>query len=131
MQRIFLFIILFISCYTLNAQNKNSISGKVIDSLSKTPILDKKLNDFKDYKQEEENNPSLKKYLDTYRLEYALQYKIAGNDKKSKELFKNILKENIPFKTRLIYFLPRFVLIFLLKIKKFLRKNGFNFSIYN
>lgn len=101
------------------------------DSLSKTPILDKKLNDFKDYKQEEESNPSLKKYLDTYRLEYALQYKIAGNDKKSKELFKNILKENIPFKTKLIYFLPRFVLIFLLKIKKFLRKQGFNFSIYN
>jgi len=101
------------------------------DSLSKTPILDKKLNDFNDYKQEEESNPSLKKYLDTYRIEYALQYKIAGNDKKSKELFKNILKENIPFKTRLIYFLPRFVLIFLLKIKQFLRKNGFNFSIYN
>ena len=101
------------------------------DSLSKTPILDKKLNDFKDYKQEEESNPSLKKYLDTYRIEYVLQYKIAGNNKKSKELFKNILKENIPFKTKLIYLLPSFVLIFLLKIKKFLRKNGFNFSIYN
>jgi len=101
------------------------------DSLSKTPILDKKLNDFKDYKQEEESNPSLKKYLDTYRIEYALQYKIAGASKKSKELFKSILKENIPLKTRLIYFLPRFVLIFLLKIKQFLRKNGFNFSIYN
>jgi glycosyltransferase involved in cell wall biosynthesis len=101
------------------------------DSLSKTPILDKKLNDFKDYKQEEENNPSLKKYLDTYRIEYALQYKIAGNDKKSKELFKDILKENIPFKTKVIYSLPRYMLIFLLNIKKLLRKKGFNFSIYD
>ncbi|MDW8851797.1 glycosyltransferase [Flavobacterium sp. MMLR14_040] len=121
------------SKYPVAISNKVTASylHYIEDSLSKTPILDKKLNDFKDYKQEEENNPSLKKYLDTYRLEYALQYKIAGNHKKSKELFKNILKKNIPFKTRLIYFLPRFVLIFLLKIKKFLRKNGFNFSIYN
>jgi glycosyltransferase involved in cell wall biosynthesis len=121
------------SKYPVAISNKVTASylHYIEDSLSKTPILDKKLNDFKDYKQEEESNPSLKKYLDTYRIEYALQYKIAGNDKKSKELFKNILKENIPFKTRLIYFLPRFVLIFLLKIKQFLRKNGFNFSIYN
>jgi glycosyltransferase involved in cell wall biosynthesis len=121
------------SKYPVAISNKVTASylHYIEDSLSKTPILDKKLNDFKDYKQEEENNPSLKKYLDTYRLEYALQYKIAGNNKKSKELFKNILKENIPFKTKLIYLLPRFVLIFLLKIKKFLRKQGFNFSIYN
>jgi len=121
------------SKYPVAISNKVTASylHYIEDSLSKTPILDKKLNDFKDYKKEEESNPSLKKYLDTYRLEYALQYKIAGNDKKSKELFKDILKENIPFKTKLIYFLPRFVLIFLLKIKKFLRKNGFNFSIYD
>jgi len=121
------------SKYPVAISNKVTASylHYIEDSLSKTPILDKKLNDFKDYKKEEESNPNLKKYLDTYRLEYALQYKIAGNDKKSKELFKDILKENIPFKTRLIFFLPRFVLIFLLKIKKFLRKNGFNFSIYN
>lgn len=121
------------SKYPVAISNKVTASylHYIEDSLSKTPILDKKLNDFKDYKQEEESNPSLKKYLDTYRIEYALQYKIAGNNKKPKELFKNILKENIPFKTKVIYFLPRFVLIFLLNIKKFLRKNGFNFSIYN
>ncbi|MBF4516293.1 glycosyltransferase family 2 protein [Flavobacterium sp. ANB] len=100
------------------------------NSLSKTPILDKNLKDFNDYKQQEESNPSLKKYLDIYRIEYALQYKIAGENKKSKELFKNILKENIPFKTKIIYLLPRYILIFLLKLKKLLRKNGFNFSIY-
>jgi len=100
------------------------------NSLSKTPILDKKLKDFNDYKKQEESNPSLKKYLDLYRIEYALQYKIAGENKKSKELFNDILKENISFKTKVLYFLPRFTLIFLLKLKKFLRKNGFNFSIY-
>ncbi|KUJ61882.1 hypothetical protein AR687_09980 [Flavobacteriaceae bacterium CRH] len=100
------------------------------NSLSKTPILEKKIKDFNDYKEQEESNPSLKKYLDIYRIEYALQYKIAGENKKSEELFKNILKKNISFKTKAIYFLPRYILIFLLKIKKLLRKNGFNFSIY-
>ena len=100
------------------------------NSLSKTPILDKKLKDFNDYKQQEKSNPSLKKYLDIYRIEYALQYKIAGENQKSKELFSKILKENISYKTKAIYFLPRYILIFLLQIKKLLRKNGFNFSIY-
>ncbi len=100
------------------------------NSLSKTPIRDKKLKDFNDYKLQEESNPSLKKYLDVYRIEYALKYKIAGDSKKAKKLLQNILKENISFKTKVIYFLPRYVLIFLLKLKKLLRKNGFNFSIY-
>ena len=100
------------------------------NSLSKTPILDKKLKNFEDYRQEEKSNPSLKKYLDVYRIEYALQYKIAGENKKSKELLKNILKENISFKIKVIYCLPRYVLIPLLKIKKLLRRKGFNFSIY-
>lgn len=120
------------SNYPVAISNKVTASylHYIEDSLSKTPILDKKLKDFNDYKQLEESNPSLKKYLDLYRIEYALQYKIAGESKKSKELFKNILKENISFKTKIIYFLPRYILIFLLKLKKFLRKNGFNFSIY-
>lgn len=121
------------SKYPVAISNKVTASylHYIENSLSKTPILDKKLKDFNDYKQEEDSNPSLKKYLDVYRIEYALQYKIAGESKKSKELFKNILKENISFKTKVIYFLPRFILIFLLKIKKLLRKNGFNFSIYD
>lgn len=120
------------SKYPVAISNKITASylHYIENSLSKTPILDKKLKNFNDYKQEEDNRPSLKKYLDLYRIEYALQYKIAGENKKSKELFKNILKENISFKTKAIYFLPRYILIFLLKIKKLLRKKGFNFSIY-
>jgi glycosyltransferase involved in cell wall biosynthesis len=100
------------------------------NSLSKTPILDKKLKDFNDYKLDEEANPSLKKYLDIYRMEYALQYKIAGDNKKSKELYSSILKENIPLKTKLIYLLPQRVLVILLKTKRLLRSNGIDFSIY-
>ncbi|MFW0737010.1 glycosyltransferase family 2 protein [Flavobacterium sp. T12S277] len=120
------------SQYPVALSNKVTASylHYIENSLSKTPILEKKLKDFNDYKQLEENNPSLKKYLDLYRIEYALQYKIAGERKKSKELYKNILKENISLKTKVIYFLPRYILVILLKIKKLLRKYGFNFSIY-
>lgn len=100
------------------------------NSLSKTPILEKKLKDFLDYKSEEEANPSLKKYLDIYRMEYAMQYKIAGADKESKELYGSILKQNIPLKSKIVYHLPQWILTLLLKIKQILRKNGIDFSIY-
>ena len=100
------------------------------NSLSKTPVLDKKIKDFNDYKLEEENNPTLKKYLDSYRVEYAIQYKIAGANKKSKELYMETLKENISFKTKVIYHLPQSLLIVLLKIKRLLRSKGVDFSIY-
>lgn len=100
------------------------------NSLSKTPILDKKIKDFNDFKQEEENNPTLKKYLDKYRMEYAIQYKIAGANKKSQELYMETLNENISFKTKVIYYLPQSLLIVLLKIKHLLRSKGVDFSIY-
>lgn len=120
------------SKYPVAISNKITASylHYIENSLSKTPILEKNLKDFNDYKLEEKSNPSLKKYLDLYRIEYALQYKIAGNNKKSKELFKHISKGNIPFKTKVIFYLPRNILVVLLKIKKLLRKNGFDFSIY-
>lgn len=100
------------------------------DSLSKTSILKKKLIRFEDYSEFEKTNSSLKKYLDIYRMEYALQYKIAGADKESKELYNAILKENIPLKSKFLYQLPQFILIFLLKFKRFLRHNGIDFSVY-
>lgn len=100
------------------------------NSLSKTPILDKKIKDFNDYKLEEEANSSLKKYLDIYRMEYAMQYKIAGARKESKELYDAILKDNIPLKSRIVYHLPQWILALLLKIKRILRNKGIDFSIY-
>jgi len=100
------------------------------NSLSKTPILEKKIKDFVDYKLEEESNPSLKKYLDIYRMEYALHYKIAGANKKSEELYGDILKKNISLKTKILYHLPQPLLTLLLKFKRLLRKKGIDFSIY-
>lgn len=100
------------------------------DSLSKTSILKKKLIRFEDYSEFEKTNSSLKKYLDIYRMEYALQYKIAGADKESKELYDAILKKNIPLKSKVLYQFPQVILILLLKFKRLLRHNGIDFSIY-
>lgn len=101
------------------------------NSLSKTSILDKKIKQFSDYQEDEKQRPSLKQYLDLYRMEYALQYKIAGEPKKSEALFKDILLENVSWKSKMLYRLPRFVLVQLLNFKRFLRNLGIDFSVYN
>ena len=100
------------------------------DSLSKTSILNKKLIRFNDYSEYEKTNSSLKKYLDIYRMEYALQYKIVGAAKESKELYEAILKKNISIKSKILYHLPQFIIVLLLKFKRFLRNYGLDFSVY-
>lgn len=103
----------------------------VEDSLSKTTILDKKIKQFSDYQEEEKFRPSLKQYLDLYRMEYALQYKIAGEYTKSKALYNDILLKNVSWKSKMLYRLPRLVLIELLNFKRFMRGLGVDFTIYN
>lgn len=100
------------------------------NSLSKTSILKKKIKDFDFYKEEEKQNPSLKKYLDLYRMEYALQYKMAGEKKTAQTLFKQINPKNIRPKTKFLYYFPTSLLLLLKRFKIFLRNNGIDFSIY-
>jgi glycosyltransferase involved in cell wall biosynthesis len=100
------------------------------DSLSKTSILKKKLIRFEDYSEYEKTNSSLKKYLDIYRMEYALQYKIVGANKESKEFYDAILKDNIPLKSKILYHFPKTILVGLLKFKRYLRNYGIDFSVY-
>lgn len=112
----------------------NVVTAKYIhhieDSLSKTDILSKSILKFDDFIKAEETNYSLKKYLDKYRKEYALKYKMANENVKSRELFKHIDPKNIDFKYQLIYSLPTFVLKILLKSKQFLRSLGIDFNVY-
>lgn len=99
-------------------------------SLSKTAFLSKKLIDLNKFKTFETKNKSLKTFLDIYRLEYAVQYRIAGDIKKSKKLVKEI-KSKIPLKTKILLFTPSYILRLMLKIKHLLKKSGINFSIYH
>lgn len=100
-------------------------------SLSKTDILQKNIKRFDEYQDHEKSNLSLKKYLDLYRMEYAMQYKMAGASKESKSLYNQISKENLSVKSKALYILPKGILLLLLKIKQLLRRNGIDFSIYN
>ncbi len=100
-------------------------------SLSKTAILEKKIKRFDEYVEQEKSNKSLKKYLDLYRMEYAMQYKMAGASEESKSLYNQISKENLSVKSKTLYILPKGLLLLLLKIKQSLRRNGVDFSIYN
>ena len=100
-------------------------------SLSKTDILQKNIKRFDEYQDHEKSNLSLKKYLDLYRMEYAMQYKMAGASNESKSLYNQISKDNLSVKSKALYILPKGILLLLLKIKQLLRRNGIDFSIYN
>lgn len=102
----------------------------VKNSLSKKSILQKKIKAFDFYREDELRNPSLKKYLDLYRMEYALQYKMEGKPELAQKLFKDIYPENIPLKSKVLFYTPSNMLVLLKKIKIFLRNNGIDFSIY-
>jgi len=100
------------------------------NQLSKTPILQKKIIQFNQFHDAELVNQSLKKFLDLYRLEYALQYRIAGDIEKSEFYLKDITSL-IPFKTKILLATPSFILKFLLKIKHLFKKYGVDFSVYH
>jgi len=87
--------------------------------------------DFEQFKIFEKDNPSLKKFLDIYRIEYALHYYIFGNKTKMSLYFKDVDKENIPFKIRILLKTPPIFLQFSLKLKRKLKQHGIDFSIYN
>lgn len=100
------------------------------NQLSKTPISKKKLMHFEQFHAFECNNESLKKFLDFYRLEYALQFRVAGDIEKSNFYLKDITTE-IPIKTKVLLSTPIFILQLLLKVKHLLKKYGIDFSVYH
>lgn len=100
------------------------------NSLTKTPITKKTLMDFSQFATAEKENISLKKFLDIYRLEYALQFKIAGSSKQSQFYLKDITTK-IPLKTRFLLQLPVSFLRFFLKIKHLLKRFGIDFTVYH
>ena len=99
--------------------------------LSQTPIYKKRLIRFEDYLDYEKENTSLKKFLDLYRVEYALHFQIFGYSDQKKQYLKNVDHNSIDFKTVVLLNLPSYILKNLLKFKIYLRKKGFYFSVYH
>jgi hypothetical protein len=112
--------------------NKSSViyNFDLPNSLVKTPITKKTLMDFSQFAAAEKENKSLKKFLDIYRLEYALQFKIAGSFTQSQFYLKDITTK-IPLKTRFLLQLPVSFLRFFLKIKHYLKRFGIDFTVYH
>lgn len=99
--------------------------------LSKINIEKHKLPDLEKYQVEEKQNPYLKRFLDLYRIEYALHFHICGNSFKMKYYLKNVSKENIHPKTKLLFKTPSVLLEKMLFTKRYLKQFGIDFSVYH
>ena len=100
-------------------------------SLSKTHINNKTIPNFSQFLSDEKINKSLKKFLDLYRIEYALKYHIAGNNKRTKELLLNVDSDNLKLKTKLLFYFPSIFLKPLLNLKHHLKSKGIDFTVYH
>jgi len=104
---------------------------EIENSLAKRNILNKQLMDFRQFSEEEKKKPSLKKFLDIYRIEYALHFHIFGNNENMRFYLKDVDNGNMAFKTKILFALPGFLLRLLLKLKRLLTKFGINFTVYH
>lgn len=100
-------------------------------SLSKIDIKNRLLPDFDKYAEEEKQNNSLKQFLDLYRIEFALHYHISGNKEKKDFYLKNVCKESINKKTRILFKVPSYFLRKMLFTKRYLKQFGIDFSVYH
>lgn len=101
------------------------------NSVTKNNINSMNLMDFEQFKTAEEQNTSLKKFLDLYRIEYGLRYYIFGYKDKMNFYLKDVDKQNLSLKILILLKIPSYYLRFFLKIKKSLKKSGYDFSIYD
>jgi len=92
------------------------------NTLSKNSIKTMKLMDFNQFKDEEEKNKDLKRFLDFHRIFYAKHYKIVGNNEKVDFYLKDVNKKNISTKMKLFFKTPSFILNGLFQLKKWLKQ---------
>lgn len=101
------------------------------ESWSRQKMKNRKVMDFNQFLEEETHNESLKDFIDVYRVEYAMKYRIEGDLKNFKKLYKAANPKKIHYKTKILFNTPPFILRSFLKIKHWLHKKGITFSIYN
>ncbi|MDD2987192.1 glycosyltransferase family 2 protein [Flavobacterium sp.] len=106
--------------YKMTAQNKISFSETTKRQFAK-------LNKFKD---EEKTNYSLKRFLDLYRVVYALKHKLAGDSQNFEFYYAAIDLKNCSLKSKILLKSPRFVLQKLMKLSKTFNSNTIYFDWY-
>lgn len=107
--------------HMLDAENRVSLASTLKRSFAK---LD-------EFKEEEKNNPSLKKYLDLHRIFFAIRHKLAGDVKTFDFYMQSVDRSNIPFKTKIILAMPTFLIRKLYALKKYLEHKNVLISIYD
>lgn len=107
--------------HMLDAENRVSLASTLKRSFAK---LD-------EFKEEEKNNPSLKKYLDLHRIFFAIRHKLAGDAKTFDFYMQSVDRSNIPFKTKIILAMPTFLIRKLYVFKKYLEQKNILISIYD
>jgi glycosyltransferase involved in cell wall biosynthesis len=100
-------------------------------SLSKKKMAERNIMDFNQFLKEEAANKSLKAFIDLYRIEYALKFRIEGDSANSQKLYKQASPANIHYKIKLLFATPPFILRNLLRFKHWLHKKGISVSVYN
>lgn len=93
-----------------------------INRISKISPSKRKHMTFDNFLEDEKNNPSLKKFNDMYRIEYALHQKMSGNDSLFEYYKKGINYNSITLKNRILLSLPQFALISLWHCKQLVKR---------
>ena len=106
--------------YNMSAQNKISFSDTTKRNFAR---LDK-------FYHEEKENPSLKKFLDLYRIVYALKHKLAGDKNNFKFYYSEIELKNCSLKNKILLNLPNFILKRLFVLGRKLNSNKAYFNFY-
>lgn len=107
--------------HVLDAENRISLANTLKRSFAK-------LDEFKD---EEKNNLSLKKYLDLHRVFFAIHHKLAGDSKTFDFYIQSVDPSNIPLKTKIVLAMPAFLSRKLYVFKKYLERKNILVSIYD
>ncbi|WP_458629095.1 hypothetical protein [Winogradskyella sp. PC D3.3] len=102
----------------------------IVNSLSKSEINDVRFDFLNAYKSFEENNKSLKQYLDLKRYGLALRTKINGESKIYRDTKDSIDFENLNFKQKTLLKTPSFLLRLLNKMRPYIIKNTLYLKLF-
>ncbi|PTX61158.1 GT2 family glycosyltransferase [Kordia periserrulae] len=97
---------------------------EVPNQMSKDTISSKFIPHLHSYEKAAKNNPSLKKYLDLYRYIFASLYTLENAKLQRNYILQNINYNNLTIKQRILIKSPRFVLVWLKKLKNYLLKRN-------
>ena len=117
----------------VNATEVHVFSLSVMETNNKISFSDTTKRNFArldKFYQQEKVNPSLKKFLDLYRVVYALKHKLAGDEKNFAYYYSAIAMENCPLKSRILLKLPTFILKKLFVFGRLLNSNKMYLNFY-